>query len=401
MAKAVEDTTYYRYHRLISLNEVGAGPEHFGTGLPEWHLHNVERQKRRPFGMLSTSTHDTKRAEDVRARINAISEMPEEWKRRVTQWTRLTRKARTEVDGEFFPCRNDEYLLYQTLVGTWPFQPPKGEALTEYVSRIQQYMTKAIREGKQFSSWIAPNEPYETALNRFIETILADDPKNGFRVDLEEFTRGAAMRGMWNSLGQNLLKLTSPGIPDLYQGTEFWDLSLVDPDNRRPVDYEARRRALAELKDRLQGGKSEAFAKELVEQAADGRIKLAVQHLALEMRRRVPDLFTTGDYLPLAVEGALSECVCAFARRSEDESCVVIVPRLMGRLPSQEVSPPIGAESWPETSVVLPPELTGVSWKNVFTRERVEADHGGRLPVGVLLSTFPVGLFEAAVQEST
>ncbi len=395
MAKAVEDTTFYRYNRLVSLNEVGGDPQRFGVSVEEFHQLNLERLSQRPFAMLATSTHDTKRSEDVRARIDVLSEMPDEWKRRVSQWGRWNKRKKQKLDGDIVPSRNDEYLLYQILVGTWPQEPPHGDDLTNYVSRIQQYMIKAVREAKQDSSWIAPNEPYEQETATFVATILCDSPLSAFRVDFEPWARQIAQCGMWNSLSQTLLKLTSPGIPDIYQGTELWDLSLVDPDNRRSVDYERRSQLLGELRDHVaDAAKRPQFASDLLQSAGDGRIKLFVHLIALELRRRHPELLTTGAYVPVQVTGSRAAHVCAFIRRSGSGAAIVLVPRLVGGLASPLGTAPIGSEVWKDTAIILPAELASQSWKNLFTGETIEAKTS--LPVSQILERFPVGLLEAA-----
>lgn len=395
MAKAVEDTAYYRFNRLVSLNEVGGDPERFGIGVAEFHQHNLERQAQRPYGMLATSTHDTKRSEDVRSRINVLSELPIEWKRQVSLWARWNRRKKVKLEGELAPARNDEYLLYQTLVGTWPFEPPHGEALVAYVARIQQYMTKAVREAKRFSSWIAPNEAYERALLKFIEMILCDDPMSPFRTDFQPFTRQVAECGIWNSLGQTLLKHTSPGVPDIYQGTEFWDFTLVDPDNRRNVDYGLRQRALGDLQASLRDSPERSLVSaELLATAIDGRIKLFVHWAALEFRRRCPALFTTGDYQPVQAAGPRAEHLCAFLRRMETDAALIVVPRLISHLSEKLGTAPIGAEVWSDTELLLPSEFAGRHWRNVFTHEEIVPRADSSLAVSDVFRVFPVGLFE-------
>ena len=408
MAKSVEDTTFYRYHILVSLNEVGGSPETMGNLPEEFHRQNQERQRLRPFGMLATSTHDTKRAEDVRARINLLSEIPGEWKQQVTRWAKLNQKSRLSADGEVVPSRNDEYLLYQTLVGTWPLETPDATAIETYVERIQEYMAKAGREAKVHSSWIAPNEAYEQALRDFVKTILTE-PKNKFRAEFEPFVKEIAQLGLWNSLSQTLLKLTCPGVPDTYQGTELWDFSLVDPDNRRPVDYTLRKMLLESLLPALdpfpeavaQITDRRAFAADLVSNARDGRIKLFVTAAALRLRRALPRLFTRGEYIPLSVTGARARHVCAFARRTTEDhageqAAIVIVPRLVAQLMEQAVNSnhnaPVGAGVWEATTINLPADLQQHAWLNIFTGESLAP---GPLSLADALQTFPVALLRA------
>ena len=397
MAKSVEDTSFYNYNRLVSLNEVGSDPEHFGDTVATFHRLNQERQATQPFALLSTSTHDTKRSEDVRARINVLSELPSEWKERLVRWTRLNKRKKTKLDGDLAPSRNDEYLLYQTLLGTWPFETPRGDALATYIGRIQHYMTKAMREGKVRSSWIAPNEPYERATHDFIAAILSDEPASAFRSDFEPFAARIGRLGMWNSLSQTLLKLTSPGVPDVYQGTELWDFSLVDPDNRRPVDYELRQRLLRELDQRSSAfNDASAFAEELVTHAADGRIKQFVTATALRLRRSQPELFRTGEYLPLEVRGSRSSQVCAFARRWQDHAAIVVVPRLVGALLRESDAAPIGSDVWQDTSISLPQPIANAHWRDVFTGQFIAPSHDGELLVSEVLKQFPVGVLTIA-----
>lgn len=397
MAKAVEDTSFYRFNRLVSLNEVGGDPERFGVGVAEFHQHNLERQSQRPFAMLATTTHDTKRSEDVRARIDVLSEIPEEWRRRTSHWTRWNKRKKCKVDGELAPSRNDEYLLYQALLGTWPFDPPHGDALQMYVARIQQYMTKAAREAKSVSSWIAPNEAYERAILDFIEAILCDDPMSAFRSDFEPFAREIATCGMWNALGQTLLKLTSPGVPDIYQGTELWEFSLVDPDNRHKVDYEARRRMLDELNTRRkEPADRKSLAAELVAAAADGRIKMLIHLEALEFRRRFPELFTSGEYVPVQTAGSRADQICAFIRRTKIDVALVVVPRLMAQVSEPPRAAPVGSEIWSDTTLLLPGEFKHVRWKNLLTGEETAAGEEASLAVREVLRTFPVGLLKGS-----
>ncbi len=278
MAKSVEDTAFYRYNRLVSLNEVGGDPERFGTTLAAFHQQNLERQAHWPRSLLATSTHDTKRGEDVRTRIDVLSEIPNEFRARAFKWTRMNRGKKTVAEDEPAPSRNDEFLIYQTLLGTWPLEPLDNTARAAYIERIQQYMLKATHEAKAMTSWVSPNEPYEQATRDFVSALLEPSARNLFLADFEPFARRVADFGMWNSLSQTVLKLTCPGVPDLYQGTELWDLSLVDPDNRRPVNYALRRDRLQSLRERVGTGDGALLelARELVNERVDGTIKLYV-----------------------------------------------------------------------------------------------------------------------------
>lgn len=393
MAKAVEDTAFYNYNRLVSINEVGGDPAHFGDSVATFHRLNQERQASRPHALLATATHDTKRSEDVRARINLLSEIPKEWKERLTRWTRWNKRKKTKVDGELAPGRNDEYLLYQTLAGSWPFESPRGEALHQYTHRIQQYMKKAASEAKANTSWIAPNEAYENALQDFVAAILSDEPESAFRTDFEPFATRIARWGIWNSISQVTVKLTSPGIPDIYQGTELWDFSLVDPDNRRPVDYDLRERWLKELDERGSNrDHGQALADELLRNANDGRIKLLVTSRMLRLRCEFPDLFTRGAYVPLDVRGAQEKHICAFARTWQDHVAVVIAPRMIATLLGESTSPPIGPATWSDTSVRLPAEIARGSFSDLFTGREIGGSGAGEFSVGDVLQSFPVSV---------
>jgi (1->4)-alpha-D-glucan 1-alpha-D-glucosylmutase len=386
MAKAVEDTSFYTYNRLVSLNEVGGDPGKFGRTVAEFHQANTERQSAYPYGLTATSTHDTKRGEDVRARINVLSELPVVWRQRVLAWTRWNKRKKIRIDAELAPSRNDEYLLYQTLIGTWPFESPRGPDLSEYIERIQQYMQKATREAKVHTSWIAPFEPYEQATRDFIAAILLDEPLSAFRQDFEPFAAKIANLGIWNSLSQTVLKLTSPGVPDLYQGNEIWDFSLVDPDNRRPVDFGLRRRLLEDLSE----ANNPHALSQLLAAAPDGRIKMLVAQRCLQLRRQHPNLFTVGDYIPLEVSGDKSEHVCAFARREREIVAIVVVPRLVAKLLGEREGPPVSADVWGNTIVRLPSNLVG-QYRELFSGRNVV--FGESVLLAELLQMFPVGIF--------
>ena len=386
MAKGVEDTALYVYNRLISLNEVGGEPGRFGVSVSEFHASNAGRMEHWPHSMLSTSTHDTKRSEDVRARINVLSEITD-WHERLVRWGELNRPLRSEVDGSPAPSRNDEYLLYQTLLGAWPL----GEESEEFRERIKAYMRKALREAQARTSWTDVNEGYEEAVARFVGAIVSNDL---FLQEFLPFQRRIARLGALNGLSQTLLKLASPGVPDVYQGNELWDLSLVDPDNRRPVDYELRKRLLSELK-RLRP----ADASSLLDDGAwqDGRPKLYLTWKTLELRRRRAELFGNSEYVPLEVVGERAEHLVAFARRHGSEAAIAAAPRLYARLADEGGSFIPDPEAWAGTFVLLPGELAGTTYRNVLTGEKgVIEERGGEasFPAGDLLRSFPVALLE-------
>ena len=402
MAKGVEDTAFYRYNRLVSLNEVGASLGRFGATAAEFHLANQERARDWPHTMLATSTHDSKRSEDVRARINVLSEIPGLWRIRVRDWSRFNRKHKRIVNNKPAPSANDEYLLYQTLVGAWPSEPPRDDGdRKKFGARIEQYMLKAIREAKQNTSWINRNIEYEDAVLSFVRTVLNPDSKNRFLKDFLPFQRRMARVGMWNSLSQTLLKLTCPGVPDIYQGNEIWDFSLVDPDNRRPVDYARRRQSFESIR-RWGCEPSAANLRKLLEIPEDGRIKLYLTGKTLCFRRQQPELFREGEYVPLTIEGARANHVFAFARRRGNASVLVIVPRLVAGLLNDKELPPVGPEIWADTRIVLPPGNSVEAYRNALTGEDVSPRSAGgktMIDVAKIFSEFPAALLFAGLSD--
>ncbi len=403
MAKGVEDTTFYVYNRLVALNEVGGHPERFGASVAELHRRAGERARRWPHSLLTSSTHDTKRSEDVRARINVLSELPREWRQAVARWTRLNQRKKTVADGQTMPARNDEYLLYQTLVGAWPLlQDDVGKmkdaataaSLEPFRDRIIQYMEKATREAKVHTSWVNPSAAYDEAVRRFVEGVLDPRRSGRFLESLAAFATHVAYFGRFNSLAQTLIKLTAPGVPDVYQGSELWDLSLVDPDNRRPVDYELRARLLAELRQRRATGGQAALAAELLAGAEDGRVKLYLLAEALGLRREAPGLFAGGAYLPLEAVGEQAAHAVAFARRGGGAEAVVVTPRLCLRLAAGERRPPTG-ELWGETWLALPHAEAGARYVDRLTGATLTAgERGGQVGLALreVLGALPVAL---------
>jgi len=384
-AKGYEDTVLYRFNRLVSLNEVGGDPSRFGASIAEFHAANTERRLRSPHALSATATHDTKRGEDVRARINVLSEIPIEWRARVGAWQKLNRKLRETVDGAPTPGANTEYLIYQTLVGAWPID----------AERLRAYVLKATREAKSHSSWINPNARYDETLARFVDAILDPARSSRFLDDFTTFQARVAYFGALNSLAQTLVKITAPGVPDFYQGTELWDLSLVDPDNRRPVDWSLRRRLLAELGATIAAaGDRAALAQELVKTREDGRVKMYLIREALALRARRRALYERGDYRPLEVHGAWAEHVCAFARTAEGGAAVTVIPRLLARRGPDTL--PHGLGYWADTWLEIPGDLAG-RYTNVLTGEALEttaAGGGAGLPLGAVLAAFPVALLD-------
>jgi (1->4)-alpha-D-glucan 1-alpha-D-glucosylmutase len=338
MAKAVEDTAFYTYNRFVAANEVGGSPRVWGTTPADFHAAMERAAAARPNSMLATSTHDTKRSEDVRARLMLLTEIPDEWGEAVRRWSRINERHRTDP----FPDRNAEYLLYQTLVGAFPLG----------VERAVEYMRKAAKEAKRYTSWTTPDEDYDSALERFVRGVLADDE---FLMDLDGFVRPLIGPGRVNSLAQTLLKLTCPGVPDIYQGSELWNLSLVDPDNRRPIDYEARR-ALSSYSTSVEAA---------MERWDDGGPKLYLIRTALRLRDRID----ARRYEPLAVHGEGAEHALAFARGA----IVAVIPRLVLSRP----------EGWEDSEVALPEG----TWTNVLTETPVSSP-----TLGELWDRFPVAL---------
>ncbi len=383
-AKGFEDTALYVHHDLLSLNEVGADPAGPRLGVAAFHERMIERRRRSPRAMNATSTHDTKRSEDVRARIDVISEMPGRWARAIARWRRMNAGARQRVGSRSAPSRPDESLLYQTLVGAWPLDDRELPGLGE---RLKSYVVKAAREAKTQTSWLDQNAEYERALRSFVDRLLGGS--GAFLEDLRRVAASVAYHGALNSLSQTLLKVAAPGVPDFYQGTELWDLSLVDPDNRRPVDFGLRAAMLSEL-DRRDAGDRASLQRELLAGWRDGRVKLYVTSRALAARRAHSALFLDGDYVPLPVRGAKARHLVAFARRRGDGWAIAMAPRLTVGLTRLE-RPPIGRRVWRDTAIDLPAGAPG-DWVDALSGVRLSgagsllaADALRRLPVALLL----------------
>ncbi|MBU8537728.1 malto-oligosyltrehalose synthase [Falsiroseomonas tokyonensis] len=363
MAKGLEDTAFYRYNRMVALNEVGGHPDHFGVSLEEFHAANAERARHWPQAMLSTSTHDTKRGEDTRARLAVLAGMPEEWARQVRNWSAILRQ------GEGAPDRNDEYLFYQLLLGVWPVQGPDAEL----VARLEGAMTKSMREAKRHSNWAAPNTDYEEAVLGFVRRAL---DSQDFLAAFLPFQERVARLGLEFSLVQTALKLTLPGMPDIYQGAESWDLSLVDPDNRRPVNYAARDSALESVTEALAKDPGGAWAA-MAEGWRDGRMKLALTAQLLAHRAANPALYAQGDYQPLAASGAAAPQLLGFARRHGD---------LEIRLVGARFAP---QPDWQDSSLDWPGKDT--EWRDLLTGQVIRPQ--GRLTPGEALRSLPVAVF--------
>jgi (1->4)-alpha-D-glucan 1-alpha-D-glucosylmutase len=424
-AKGLEDTAFFRYNLLLSLSEVGGDLERYGRGVDEFHESNAARLRQRPFEMLATATHDTKLGEDTRARINVLSEIPDEWSREVTRWMRMNGAHRPLVDGEPAPDRNDEYRFYQALVGIWPPDVPGSDAahvsgsfrlppdLGDIVERIRAYMLKAVKEAKRHTSWLTPNEEYEQAVARFVDRVLSGPGGAKFLPAVAPLARRVARVGMINGLAQVVLKIGSPGVPDFYQGSELWDFSLVDPDNRRPVDFERRRRFLDTL-DALLGLASPeraAAVAELMTRWEDGRIKLLVTTVGLRLRREWPDVFLSGGYSPLVTDVTVPAGLIAFARILHGRAALFVAPRLAAPLVinsggnsgvSTGTSPaavPLGGDAWKTSRIMLPPDLHGRTFEHRITGSQVlPTSAGGEewIFAGQVFDTVPVGILTSA-----
>jgi len=384
-AKSVEDTAFYRYGRLISRNEVGSEPSHFAITPAAFHATCRERAKFFPREMLATATHDHKRGEDTRARLAVLSELPEEWAATLNRWTRLNTVLKKEVDGEPAPDATDEIMLYQSMIGAWPLDldPADDAGVEALVKRLAAWQEKALREGKRRSEWAVPNEAYETACRDFITAVLDPSRPSRLRDEVAGLVRRLSPAGACNGLAQTLIRCTAPGIPDLYQGTEFWDFSLVDPDNRRPVDFAAREAA-------LDAGEAPAA---LLPHWMDGRVKAAVIARALALRQRQPALFAEGDYLPIEAEGPMAAHVLAFARHLDGRAAVTVVTRLPARMLGEDGLPLVPAAAWEGTTLPLPAPLAGLGFGDALGGPAPEA--GAALSVGALLGRLPVALLSA------
>jgi len=379
-AKGLEDTVFYIYNRLAALNEVGGEPQLFGLSVETFHQRNLRRERDWPASLLATSTHDSKRSEDVRARMLAISEIPQLWGRSLQKWRTTNRRFKKQIDEAEAPDAGEEYLLYQTLLGTWPVDldgAPVSSVGQEFVTRIQRYMAKALKEAKLNTSWIQPNENWDDAMREFVARILEPGPRNKFLPIFLPVAAEIARLGAINSLAQTAIKLTTPGVPDIYQGTEIWDDSLVDPDNRRPIDYARRREMLAQIE--------KVSANELMQCWPNGRIKMRLTQRLLHLRRENPELFREGNYESLNFGGELAECAIGFARRHGDRAIIVIVPRLS----SQVGFPPVG-DRWQDTHVLLSSQLTGL--RDVFCDRELRVKNS-QLRLTEAMSQLPFAVF--------
>jgi len=381
-AKGLEDTVFYIYNRLAALNEVGGEPQLFGLSVETFHERNLRRQRDWPASLLATSTHDSKRSEDVRARMLAISEIPPLWGRSLQKWRTTNRRFKKQIDDAEAPDAGEEYLLYQTLLGTWPVDldgAPVPSVGPKFIARIQRYMAKALKEAKLNTSWIQPNENWDDAMQEFVARILEAGPRNKFLPAFLPVAAEIARLGAINSLAQTAIKLTAPGVPDIYQGTEIWDDSLVDPDNRRPIDYARRREMLTQIEN--------VPANELMQCWPDGRIKMRLTQRLLHLRRENPELFREGIYESINFGGAFADCAIGFVRRHRDRAIIAIVPRLSSRVGF----PPIG-DRWEDTHVVLPAGKSNL--RDVFSDRKVRVENS-QLRLAVAMSQLPFAVLQS------
>lgn len=389
MAKGFEDTGLYIYNRLISLNEVGGDPERFGISIGEWHDYNRKQAELWPYTLNATSTHDTKRGEDVRARINVLSEIPDEWRQKVEGWSGIVREDGFFRSRAALPDRNEEYFLYQTLLGTFPFDPVD---YADFTARIKEYMVKSAREAKVHTNWLNPDISYEEALTHFVERILHQDEGNRFLEDFLPFQKKIAFYGVLTSLSQALIKVTAPGVPDFYRGTELWDLNLVDPDNRRPVDFVQRETFLREITvERDIPG----LISRMLSSRENGMIKLFLVYRALAARKEKVEVFRSGSYLPLVAGGKFRRSVIAFARMSPGAGAgkgpwtITIAPRFLVRVVA-EGRFPLGNEIWKDTAVELP-QNSPSTWKDALT-DNVITTRENHIVIGEVFRHLPVAL---------
>ncbi|MBC3498222.1 malto-oligosyltrehalose synthase [Pseudomonas sp. SWRI100] len=381
-AKAVEDTAFYRSARLLSRNDVGFEAERFSAGSEVFHNEAQRRLRDFPDSLLATATHDHKRGEDTRARLAVLSERGPWLASRVEHWRELAAPLRAQLDDGLAPSPGDELMLLQTLLGSWPLNldPHDDGALRQYAERLRQWQQKALREAKLRSSWNAPNEAYEAACASYIDGLLLDDENQQLRKSVADAAQLIACPGALNGLVQTLLRMTMPGVPDLYQGNEYWDFSLVDPDNRRPVDYALRRRTLDDA----------TTPAELLAHWRDGRIKQALIARVLDCRQAHAELFRRGAYLPLNVQGRHADKVLAFARLGDDERAIVIAPRLASSLLGGAPTPLIPAHNWDDTRLILPFALSPANSTGLFSSAAVSPTK--ELLLSAVLSEFPVNV---------
>ena len=391
MAKALEDTAFYRYNRLIALNEVGGEPDHFGAPVAAFHAAMERRRQRQAAGLSATATHDTKRGEDARARLYALSEIPDKWSGAVHRWTKLLAAFHTDYGGLTVPEPETEWMFYQALAGAWPLNLSLDDVqgLSALSDRMAEFMLKAVREAKVYTSWTGRDEKYEEAIQSFTKAALEPSRAQGFLQNFVSVCEPIFVAGALNSLAQTAIKLTAPGIPDVYQGSELWDLSLVDPDNRRPTDFDGLHSRLDVI--------SNVSMNELVADWRNGDLKMRLLHAGLRLRATMREVFDEGQYVPLTVNGISAERVLAFTRILGSDAAIVIAPRLCLQMLEDQSAPLVPYQRWENTSVTLPPAFADKKLHNVVTMETIAGD---ALELGMVLRSFPVGVLNTQEQEA-
>jgi (1->4)-alpha-D-glucan 1-alpha-D-glucosylmutase len=369
---------------LISLNEVGGNPERFGIEREQFHNFCISRGRQHPHAMNTLTTHDTKRSEDVRARINVLSEIPDTWNEKIKSWMKLNRRMKSRSRGREIPDKNDEYSLYQTLIGSFPFD--NGD-LSVYINRLKEYVIKAVREAKEHTAWIKPDDEYESGFIEFIDRIIKPSEDTPFLKEFLPFQREITFYGIYNSLSQTLVKLTMPGVPDIYQGSELWDLRLVDPDNRGPVDFVKRMEYLSSI-NHTSDDNLPQLLDDLLAHASDGRVKLYTIYKTLQFRGSMEKLFGEGEYIPAEITGEKSENIIAFSRNYRDMWAITVAPRFLTSVISVN-SQPLGKSVWNDTEIRLTENMPS-KWRDIFSGSIV--DTVGSLHVGDALSGFPIAL---------
>jgi len=384
MAKGFEDTALYVYNRLLSLNDVGGNPRLFGCSVADFHAFVASRSTHWPHTMNTTATHDSKRGEDVRARLNVLSELPAEWAANLEQWQALNHDKKAELNGQAIPDKNEEYFLYQTLIGAFPIG---NYAPSDFIKRVSQYMVKAAREAKIHTSWLEPNETHEAALTSFVEKMLHPSDEKGFLGAFLPFCKKIARYGLYNSLSQTLIKITAPGVPDFYQGCELMDLNMVDPDNRRSVDYAQRARFLEEIQFQTRTN-VRSLIEELAANRFDGRLKLYLIAATLKIIIEHPRLYRDGSYVALQPAGRFHHHIVSFARHFGQMWSITVAPRFLTALVAENEDP-LGAAVWQDTVIGLP-DGAPVRWKNIFSNEVLTAEN--TLALSDTLAVFPAAL---------
>jgi len=384
MAKGFEDTTLYIYNRLISLNEVGGAPDHFGIVTKDFHHFHHTRRIHWPNAMNATATHDTKRGEDIRARINILSEIPEEWHRKVKSWQKINYNKKVKLKNKAAPDANDEYFLYQTMLGGYPSQASERK---QFKQRLKDCLIKSVREAKIHTAWIQPDDEYEKICISFIDDLLKPSTKNSFLRDFLKFQKKIATYGIYNSLSQTLIKMTAPGVPDIYQGTELWDLNFVDPDNRRAVDYKKRVSLLKDIKNRHKMN-APAFIKKLIKEKESGQIKMFLIWKVLTFREQNHEIFLNGRYISLKTTGIYKNHIISFARKSGKASIITIIPRFLTSV-ARRGQEPLG-KIWKDTKIIIPNQIKNNEWEDVIAGNLIESRKS--ILVRDILKYFPVAL---------